>query len=482
MKSCLVVGDVLLDRYILGEASKVAAEAGTPIVRSREIQDFPGGAANVALNLAAMGVQTQLIGVVSNDEAGKRVHNLLVDAQKKYPIWPRLLIGGKSTIVKTRVMSDSQQLLRVDDEIPYKVDPAGLLSTVDAALHDAEVEIVAISDYDKGTLDCVRQELLKLCSRKKLVIDTKPDQFSEYGAPGGDYDITLTPNLAEALAYLRSRGHISPANMSDDKPTQALDAAAAIRQLLGVTCIVTCREHGAAYAHTVCEKPKFVTTTAKPSVCAVGAGDTFLAALVASRLSTDSHCVMSHSWVHDANLAAGLAVQKPLTAVVSRDEVLDHVYRKNQPQSKHMNQHALIDYVQRLRRTGHPKIVFTNGCFDLMHPGHVETLRYARRLGTHLIVAYNSDASVRRLKGDGRPIVTESIRGQLLEPFADAIHLMQDDHVRTLLELLKVDLYVKGAEYENKGLVEADIVAKNGGDVLYAPMVAGFSTTSLAGR
>ena len=460
----LVVGDIILDRRIEGDATRVSPEAPSLVVREGKITDALGGAANVACNLAAMGIKTQLVGVVGNDAEGRRVNELLIEAQGKYPLWPRLLVGDAPTCVKTRITCDGQQVLRLDRETSYWQLSSAVRSLCDEALKAADVGLVIASDYDKGTLADCRAYVSKLAGAVIVLADTKPHLFADYvGRP-----ILFTPNYAEALEYIRKHGLIHVGfprkNITIDAPV----ACALVRHHLDAGVIVTCGKHGACVDEELV--PGYPQEIADPT----GAGDTFLAAYGATLLECQ-HLDAAQT-VDRANFAAALAVGRRGTAVVTRTEIEDETYRRGLPHTKHMGQRTLLEYVARARARGQ-LIGFTNGCFDLLHPGHLQTLAYAKEHCNVLIVAVNSDESVTRLKGVGRPIVTCETRRMMLEPYADAIIEMVGDTPIPLLTAIRPDVFVKGSQYRAASLPEAALVARTGGQVLYSDMLPGHSTT-----
>jgi D-beta-D-heptose 7-phosphate kinase/D-beta-D-heptose 1-phosphate adenosyltransferase len=467
-KTAIVVGDIMLDRRVEGEATRVSPEAPTLVVRQGNISCTLGGAANVAVNLAAMGIKTQLIGVVGNDEEGREVNNLLMAAQQRYPIWPRLLVGTAQTCLKTRITCDGQQVLRLDRDASQWATSQAVRAACDEAMKAADVGLVLVSDYNKGTLSDCRDYLSGLSQVAAVLIDTKPQLFEHYR----QRPVLFTPNYAEALEYIRQKELIHVGFPRHDVKIDAPVACALVRHHVNADVVITCGKHGA------CINDEFIAGYPREIADPTGAGDTFLAAYGATLLQNlhmDASQLVDH-----ANFAASLAVSRHGTAVVTAAEIGDARYKRGLPDTKHMNQRQLLEFVARARARGE-LIGFTNGCFDLLHPGHLQTLRFARDHCSVLIVAYNSDESVARLKGEGRPIVRAGMRAEMLEPYADVLIEMGDTPI-PLLTAIRPDVYAKGGEYRSRGLIEAALVAKHGGQVLYSDMLPGHSTTLNAPR
>jgi len=470
----VVVGDLMLDRRLEGDVTRISPEAPTPVVRTTGITDAAGGAANVAINLAAMGVPTTLVGAVGEDANGRRLHQLLCEAQAKYPLVANIVsLPTCQTIVKTRITSQGRQLLRVDDESSYAPAVEQVLAVLRQVVQQVQPTTVVVSDYAKGTLSQGFLLQLGLSATTEVFVDAKPQRFSDYaGLP-----VTLTPNMAEAVTFLTE---VSPSLVFPGFPANGPDcdatlAAAAIRrQLACKRVIVTCGKHGAALS--TADGDEHVETRAVEVADPVGAGDTFLAALTASRVQCPSDPFVTS--MITANRAAGLAVRQFGTVVVTRGMLDEATYEEALPESKLMSLTQLHGW--RTWVGAQPGLIgLTNGCFDLLHPGHMHALQQARQYCNKLVVAYASDAGVRRLKGDSRPIVPGALRARMLLPFADAV--VEADDIPGLLRVLRPDVYMKGAEYASAALAEADIVARVGGEVIYTEMLPGYSTTGILG-
>ncbi|MCP1328026.1 bifunctional D-glycero-beta-D-manno-heptose-7-phosphate kinase/D-glycero-beta-D-manno-heptose 1-phosphate adenylyltransferase HldE, partial [Halomonas sp. 707D4] len=387
----LVVGDVMLDRYWHGSTSRISPEAPVPVVRVDGADDRPGGAANVALNIAALGARVALAGVVGDDEHAALLKEQLdtANVSTHFQVSP-----GVPTITKLRVMSRNQQLLRLDFEQSLAgVETDELLAQVEAALLEADVMI--LSDYGKGTLNQVERLIEMAKARgKRVLIDPKGVDFTKYRGAS-----LITPNLAEFEAVagvcdsdeaLEQRGEALRAEL-------ALDALLITRSEKGMTLI---REHHAAL---------HLPTRAQEVFDVTGAGDTVIAllglALAAKSPLPDAMML--------ANLGAGLVVAKPGTATLTLEELSRAQYGDKPAEFGVTEATALVAAVRAAQRRGE-RVVMTNGCFDILHAGHVTYLEQARRLGDRLVVAVNDDASIRRLKGEKRPINPLARRMQVL--------------------------------------------------------------------
>lgn len=454
----LVVGDVMLDRYWYGGCSRISPEAPVPIVQVDQAEDRPGGAGNVALNLAALGASVSLVGVVGSDTDGSILREALeqsgVEANLHYS-------SAHSTITKLRVLSRHQQLLRIDFEQCYAAeDAAHMLPKMQMAI--GNIDVVVLSDYAKGTLqDC--QALIRLAKQHQLpiLVDPKGVDFSRYkGAT------ILTPNFAEFEAVV-----------GECSSEQELEARGArlIQELDLQAILVTRGEQGMSLLRLNLPA-QHLPARAQEVFDVTGAGDTVIAALAASLAAGLSLPVATRL----ANMAAGIVVGKLGTATVSQAELRRATALAQDSQRGIFTQDQLVLAVEDARACGE-KIVFTNGCFDLLHAGHVNYLEEARKLGDRLVVAINSDASVKRLKGDARPINTLGRRMVVLAGLeaVDWVVAFDEDTPEHLLELIKPDVLVKGGDYLLGDVVGANIVHAYGGDVHVLGFVDNCSTTAI---
>jgi D-beta-D-heptose 7-phosphate kinase/D-beta-D-heptose 1-phosphate adenosyltransferase len=463
----LVLGDVMLDRFVYGTVERISPEAPIPVVNVEKNLDMPGGAANVARNIAALGARAVLLGVVGEDPPAEQ---LRAELAKMPSIEMRLVTDpSRVTSVKTRYVADGQQVMRADRESRLAV--AGLverrlLAEYEAAIADADV--VVLSDYAKGVLsDSVTRAVIAVARRagKAVIVDPKAKELERYRGAS-----VLTPNRLELQAASGLECN------SDDQVAAA--ARAILQREICEVMVVTRGKDGMSVIQSD-GHAAHLATAARQVFDVSGAGDTVVATL--------SLGVAAGADIADAaalaNSAAGIVVGKRGTATVSTGEILG-VLRP--PESDPQKIFAL-DTVLRLARTWREqglKVAFTNGCFDLLHPGHISLLEQARRSANRLIVGLNADLSIRRLKGPNRPVQSEVARAIVLAAVksVDAVVIFTEDTPIGLIEALQPDVLVKGADYTLEQVVGADLVTKRGGKVVLAELLAGHSTTSTVRR
>ncbi|OGT46643.1 MAG: bifunctional heptose 7-phosphate kinase/heptose 1-phosphate adenyltransferase [Gammaproteobacteria bacterium RIFCSPHIGHO2_12_FULL_41_20] len=458
--SILIIGDVMLDRYWFGKALRISPEAPVPIVTIDANDDRPGGAGNVALNISALGAKATLIGITGQDEAATILEEQLAAAGAKHDFVKH---PTAHTITKLRVISRHQQLIRLDfEEKLLPVESQRLLEERYQA-HVSQANMVILSDYNKGTL-CNPQFFIQ-CAREKhipVLVDPKNRDFNLYrGAT------LVTPNLKEFEDI------VGPCHSEQDilEKGQTLLANYQIDMLLltrgeqGMTLI--CQQGG-----TATHLPAY----AREVYDVTGAGDTVIAVLAAA-LATGATAVHATAL---ANLAASLVVAKLGAATISAPELEVALSGKTSDISGVVNEEQLWLAVKTARVQG-KKIVFTNGCFDILHAGHVAYLQDAKQLGDYLIVAINDDASVRRLKGSGRPINNQEQRMAVLAGLGmvDWVVTFPDDTPERLLKRMQPDILVKGSDYSVDNVVGADIVYAYGGEVRVVGPIAPVSTTAI---
>ncbi|TLX55240.1 bifunctional heptose 7-phosphate kinase/heptose 1-phosphate adenyltransferase [Stutzerimonas nosocomialis] len=453
----LVVGDVMLDRYWHGGTSRISPEAPVPVVRVEQIEDRPGGAANVALNIAALGAPASLVGVTGVDEAGQSLSDSLAAAGVQAHFQQ---IERQPTIVKLRVMSRHQQLLRMDFEEPFETDPAQLLASTETLL--SGVKVLVLSDYGKGALKN-HQALIQAARAKGIPVlaDPKGKNFEVYrGAT------LITPNLAEFEAV------VGPCIDEADLVAKGL---ALIEQLDMQALLVTRGEHGMTLLRPGCPE-LHLPARAREVFDVTGAGDTVISTLAASLAAGEP----LPQAVALANLAAGIVVGKLGTACISAPELRRAVQREEGSERGVMTLEQLLTVIEDARAQGE-KIVFTNGCFDILHAGHVTYLEQARAQGDRLVVAVNDDGSVSRLKGPGRPINSVDRRMAVLAGLGavDWVVCFPEDTPENLLAQVKPDVLVKGGDYGVDQVVGADLVKAYGGTVKVLGLVENSSTTAI---
>ncbi len=457
----LIVGDVMLDRYWHGNTGRISPEAPVPVVRIQDIEERVGGAANVALNLAALQGLPVLMGVTGDDEPGEKLEKLLAAAGVECRFAKSLT---HPTITKLRVISRNQQLIRLDFEEAFDMagafDTEVMLEVFDKALDNTKV--VVLSDYAKGTLGDTRNMIrLARAKQRPVLVDPKGSDFEPYrGAT------LLTPNLSEFEAIVGSCADDSVLveRAENLRASFDLDALLVTRSENGMTLI----EPGKAPLH--------LPTEAREVYDVTGAGDTViatLAAAIAADLDMPSAAAL-------ANLAAGVVVGKLGTATVSPAELRRAAHSRHQDERGIMDEDALLEHISDARAHGET-VVMTNGCFDILHPGHVRYLKAAGELGDWLIVAVNSDDSVRRLKGNSRPINDVNHRMEVLAGLAsvDWVVPFEEDTPARIISKLLPDVLVKGGDYKAENIVGYEVVTSNGGQVIILDFHDGFSTTSI---
>ncbi|EHA14535.1 bifunctional D-glycero-beta-D-manno-heptose-7-phosphate kinase/D-glycero-beta-D-manno-heptose 1-phosphate adenylyltransferase HldE [Halomonas sp. HAL1] len=454
----LVVGDVMLDRYWHGGTSRISPEAPVPVVRVEDVEDRPGGAANVALNITSLGGHAVLAGVVGDDENAKLLEASLTASDVSTYFQRSAEIP---TITKLRVMSRNQQLLRLDFEQRLdSVDTSELLAQVEKVLPDCDV--VILSDYGKGTLNQVENLIANARAQgKRVLVDPKGQDFSKYRGAS-----LITPNLTEFEAVvgacatdaeLSTRGEALRAELE-------LEALLITRSEKGMTLI---REGHA---------PLHLPTRAQEVFDVTGAGDTVIGlmglALAAGHAFPEAMML--------ANLGAGLVVAKPGTATLSIAELYTALHGDKLAEFGVIEPAVLIEAVRAAQLRGE-QVVMTNGCFDILHAGHVAYLEQAKRLGDRLIVAVNDDASIGRLKGPKRPINPLNRRMQVLAGLGavDWVVPFSDDTPQALIEAVLPDILVKGGDYRPEDIAGGAAVIANGGEVKVLGFEDGVSTSAM---
>ena len=454
----LVVGDVMLDRYWHGATSRISPEAPVPVVHVGQSEERAGGAANVALNTAALGVQTRLLGVTGDDEAAASLEALLngagIDCQFQK-------IVDTPTVTKLRVISRHQQLIRLDFEDGFDaIDTDALLAQYQQDLDRCDV--VVLSDYGKGTLVAIEQLIATArAAGKPVLIDPKVQDFSRYNGA-----TLITPNMAE---FELVAGHCADEQALIDK-SNALLAQHDLEALL-----VTRGEHGMTLLRR--DEPEFhLPTQAREVFDVTGAGDTVISVLAAALAAGEE----LRSATALANLAAGIVVGKLGTASVSVPELRRTVLMGQDAGFGEMNRAQLQVAVADARSHGE-RIVMTNGCFDILHAGHVLYLNQARQLGDRLIVAVNDDDSVRRLKGAGRPVNPLDRRMTVLSALesVDWVVPFSEDTPEQLICVIKPELLVKGGDYRPEDIAGYECVKQAGGEVVVLDYEDGCSTSTL---
>jgi D-beta-D-heptose 7-phosphate kinase/D-beta-D-heptose 1-phosphate adenosyltransferase len=453
----VVAGDVMLDQYLFGATSRISPEAPVPVVHIRETEDRPGGAANVAVNLASLGASTCLIGVVGQDAHADTLEKILGEQGINCEF---SRVDDRPTITKTRVQSRGQQLIRLDQEHAAALVDSVLVDVLGKAIERAGA--VVLSDYGKGALTDVGK-MIALCreSRVPVLVDPKGTDFGKYRGAS-----LITPNQSEFEA-------VAGACSSDEELIERVRRL--IEDLELDALLVTRSEKGMLLLEAGAD-PLFLSTQAREVFDVTGAGDTVIAT-VAGALASGQDLSSAAAL---ANIAAGLVVRKIGVATVTPLEIRVALHQRGQGGRGLVEREELLDMIGEARSRDE-RIVMTNGCFDLLHAGHVAYLEEAKSHGDRLVVAVNDDDSVRRLKGDARPINPLKDRMLVLAGLAavDWVVPFADDTPAALIADVLPDVLVKGGDYRPEEIIGGKEVLKNGGEVHVLAYRDGRSTTQI---
>ncbi len=457
-RRCLVLGDVMLDVFERGRATRLAPDAPAPVLTDIDTTCSPGGAANVAANLSALGAEVTLLAAIGKDTAGEQLLEKL--EERGIQTGSVVLVPGRATVMKRRLVADGATLARVDsgDKEPLEGTLEEDLAERAVALAES-ADVVVVSDYSGGTVTQKVADALGTTGHRCVLLDSKdPLRLRWRGLAAA------TPNHLEAQKAL-------------DLPVEAdpgrVDAGAigeALRREIGAnTVVVTLAEEGAVVVDEEVTSRIDGRRAANPDVN--GAGDTFLAAFALAIGGGAEIRMAARLGVE----AATLAVSHSGTVPVGMRELLQRL--PAEPVAERSGD--LEDQLERVRRSG-GKVVFTNGCFDLLHRGHLFLLREARKLGDLLVVGLNSDASARRVKGSDRPVMLEEDRVELLEalPCVDHVVVFDEDTPEALIRRIKPDLHVKGGDHAGDRLAEEAAVEEVGGEVIVLPLLPGRSASA----
>lgn len=464
--SVAVVGDVMLDRYVYGRVDRVSPEAPVPVVCVDREVAMPGGAGNVVRNLTALGTAVAFVAVVGDDQPGSDLTGL-IGGQPGVEPW-MLVQGGRVTTVKTRYVAGGQQLLRADQEDSAPIH-AKLAERMIRIARDAmaATSVTVLSDYGKGMFaGDVAPQLIAAAKQlgRRVVVDPQGDNYARYA--GAD---VVTPNRRElALATGMPIG-------TDD---QIVAAAAWLRQAHGFGAVlVTCAEDGMTLVDA--SGARHFPAEAAEVYDVSGAGDTVISTLAAGLAAGLDLPVATRL----ANLAAGVVVGKVGTAVAREADLLAALSPQGGALRKVVSAETAAEQIERWRQRGW-RVGFTNGVFDLLHPGHVHLLEQARTACDRLVIGVNSDASVRRLKGPTRPVQPEAARAAVLASVAavDLVCVFGPDTPAELIAALRPDVLIKGADYTMDTVVGAEQVNGWGGKVVLAELLPGHSTTATVAR
>lgn len=465
-KKVMVLGDLMLDEHIWSKVSRISPEAPVPIADVVRITHVPGGCGNVAANVAALGGVPYLVGILGRDSSGEK----LVRALERQNVSTSNLIidANRPTILKSRIIAASQHVVRVDREDRTVISPAVTKKLIKRLQELApKMDAIIISDYEKGTISKeVCQALIKLARKykKPLAIDPKGFDYAKYrGAT------VITPNLREAAIAARTV-------ICDDK-----SLSQAGKTLLRTTdtryVLITRGKDGMTLFDR--RGSSYIPAIPREVFDITGAGDTVIATL---SLSLAAGAPLKEAAML-ANLAGSIVVGKIGTAVCTRDELELAIEGREPVAQKIKARNDLASISKNLKNEG-ARIVFTNGCFDLLHLGHVRYLREAKKLGDILIVGVNSDDSVTALKGPDRPYIHELERAEILASlecvdFVTIFHELRPDN---LIKMVKPDIHVKGGDYKVADLPEKKLVESLGGKVVVIPPIKGRSTTNIVAK
>ncbi len=466
-KKVLVIGDLMLDRYLWGHVERISPEAPVPVLNVREENESPGGAANVALNLRSLGASVELIGLTGKDDTGEA----LIEALKRNKIKTTRIHrdSGVQTTSKTRLIAGNTQIARIDKEECFaspKIE-AMLTKKIKTSINTFHPDAILVSDYNKGVVtESLLKAVIKLAKKLGIfiMVDPKGDDFSKYKGVN-----VLTPNQKEAETA-------SGITITDNRTLHK--AATIILKDTAADCVLITRgKDGISYLarnSALATEPSHTIDVFDVT----GAGDTVVSAFVLSYLATNSY----PKSVRIANAAGGIVVSRiGASSVTQQDILIQLAENTGKSTSKILTKEALTKKLSAERANG-KKIIFTNGCFDLFHTGHLTLLRKARALGEILVLGINSDSSVKRIKGKGRPFISEHDRANLLTALdcVDFLTVFEEDTPLELIHSLKPHVIVKGGDYKSSDVIGKEFVETYGGEVHIIPLVDGISTTELA--
>lgn len=465
----LLVGDFMLDIYTYGDALRISPEAPVPVLKISHIEYQPGGAGAVAADLLRLGAKTECIGVIGNDEHGKALKNKLIESGAE--VSGLMTVTDRPTISKQRLIGlaqhrHQQQLFRMDNELTEPLsdkEVERLTELYKAKLGQAD--IVCLQDYNKGLLsEPVCQKFIELANKggKKILIDPSPAaDYSKYkGAT------LMTPNRQETSAAV---GY--------ELKTKADYARAAeeLRERLGLEAVVVTLDKEGAYLKTA-DTSEIIPTRVRNVYDVTGAGDIVLATL-ATALAAGCDYKTS---VQLSNITGGIEVEKFGVATVTIEEIINEIISQNRGKSGKVRKIDSLPGELNQHRGQNERIVFTNGCFDVLHIGHIEYLKFCKSKGDVVVVGLNSDKSVRIIKGPGRPVNNQYDRASVLAALesVDYIVIFDEADPLNLIKQVRPDVLIKGKDWEQKGVVGAELVQGYGGKVLFAPLVEGKSTSA----
>ena len=464
-KACLVIGDLMLDQYIFGDVNRLSPEAPVPIIKKNKHHNRIGGAGNVALNLIGLGIKPLLVGSIGNDENGKILSSLI----KKHNLSIKGLIKENGpTTTKTRVMAGHHQIVRIDeDQISFGPNEANIKKIIKYI--NSDLSCIVISDYNKGFLSAsFLKKIIQQANREKIpvLIDPKGKDASRYAGA-----TLITPNKKEAMELT------GLTNFDNDLINTALKK---INKNYKINSIVMTQGKDGISHITPKKINTYPASISKQVYDVSGAGDTVIATLAS--------CIIANLDLSDsfklANLAAGIVISKLGTVPISREELLDEMESHlNGQKNKIFSLKELLLKISGLRAKGQT-IGFTNGCFDILHSGHVTYLEKAKSQVDYLILGLNSDSSIKTIKGKNRPIVSEADRARVLCALEsiDAVIIFNESTPIKLIKEIKPDVLIKGNDYEPKSVVGAKEIKKWEGKLYLVPLLEGKSSSKIINK
>ncbi|MFV0516160.1 MAG: D-glycero-beta-D-manno-heptose 1-phosphate adenylyltransferase [Aminipila sp.] len=462
-KNILVIGDIMLDKYIYCDVNRISPEAPIPVLKYKQTKCIPGGAANVANNLVANNCKVNIMSIVGDDENGTYLLKLLDDRGINTEFVSR--DNSRVTTTKSRYVSTGQQIFRFDEEdnfsIDYKLENK-CLELVESNVR--KFDVIVISDYLKGFLtELLTQGVIEIAKRNKIPVIVDPKASDENKYKGCTL---IKPNKKEMENFLNGKKIDQ-----EELPTEVKN----LKKRIDCKYILATLGAGGMFFIDDEDREYQILSEAKEVFDVTGAGDTVLS-FVAMGFDGIN---LAFSHVELANKAAGIKVGKFGTSVVKYQEIEE----KYQINKKVIGDKEIKNIIQNHKKNGE-RIVFTNGCFDILHAGHVRYLREARLQGDILVVGLNSDRSVKRIKGDNRPIQNQEERSEILQglSFVDYVVLFEDDTPIELIKQVMPDILVKGGDYIVEEIVGYKEVTKNGGAVITIPFIKGKSTTNIVER
>ncbi|OGB87487.1 hypothetical protein A3H38_02980 [candidate division WOR-1 bacterium RIFCSPLOWO2_02_FULL_46_20] len=465
-KKILVFGDLMLDEHVWSKVSRISPEAPVPIADVSNINHVPGGCGNVAANVAALGGSPFLIGIIGRDSSGNKLRKAL--AVSRISTKHIIVDTKRPTILKSRIIAGSQHLLRIDREDRTVLSPDSI-NTIARRLQNLipKVDAIIISDYGKGAITEKTAQLaigLARKYKKPVAVDPKGVNYSKYSGA-----TIITPNLREAAIATR-RIVINEKSL--------IETGKILRQLARADYVLITRGRDGMSLFSR-NNVTYLPAIPREVYDITGAGDTVIATLALAMCAGAG--IINAAML--ANTAASVVVEKIGTAPCFREE-LEQALEGHEPITRKIKLHLEISaIVKRLKIEG-AKIIFTNGCFDLLHLGHVRYLREAKKMGDILIIGLNSDDSVRKLKGKDRPYISEMERAEILASLecVDYVTIFSEQRPDNLIKLVKPDIHVKGGDYKIDRLPEKKLVESLGGKVVVITPIKGKSTTNIVER